>query len=91
MNRRTDLPIIISHNTNTGIMAFPNEKMGGKDIVIVGLNRDFPSGDEFELQDIGWIKAVLHFGDVGSMKIMADILAKDVKIWEGEQDDEVGS
>lgn len=83
--RRTDLPIILSHNTNTGIMIFPNRKMGGRDMLIVGLNREVQSGEPFELEDIKWIKTVLHFGDIGSLRITAETLAKELKRWEGEE------
>ena len=60
MSRRKDwLPIIIGHSTRTGIMVFP--KRGGRDMVIVGLNKEIPTGQQFDMDDIDWIKAVLHF------------------------------
>ena len=86
--RKTDLPIILSHYTRTGIMTFPNRKMGGRDMIIVGLKRDIPSGEGFELEDIDWVKAVLHFSDVGSMQITADVLTKAAKKWEMEVEHE---
>ena len=49
-SRRKDLPIILSHNTRTGIMIYPNRKMGGRDVLIVGLNREIPSGESFALE-----------------------------------------
>ena len=67
--RKTDLPIILSHSTRTGIMTFPNRKMGGRDVLIVGLNREVPIGESYELQDIDWIKIVLHFSDVESLRV----------------------
>lgn len=85
--RGHDLPIILSHNTHTGVMIFPNRKMDGRDVLIVGLNRDVPSGEGFELKDISWIKAVLHFGDVDSLRITIDVMQKELKRWEGERDD----
>ncbi len=82
--RKHDIPIILSHNTHTGIMVFPNRKMGGRDMCIVGLNREVASGAGFEMADIDWIKAVLHFSDVGSMRITAEALTKEVKKWKME-------
>ena len=83
--RRTGLPIILSHNTQTGVMIFPNRKMGGRDMLIVGLNREVPSGERFELEDVKWIKSVLHFADVDSMQVTADALVKELGRWKGEQ------
>lgn len=51
MSRRKDrLPIIIGHSTRTGMMVFP--KGGGRDMVIVGLNKEIPTGQQFEMEDI---------------------------------------
>lgn len=85
MSKRTDLPIILSHNTKTGVMIVPNRKMGGRDMLIVGLNREVPSGERFELEDIKWVKAVLHFSDVDSMQFTVDALKRELKRWKGEQ------
>lgn len=84
---KSDLPIILSHDTHTGIMVFPNRKMGGRDVLIVGLNRDGPSGETFEMDDIDWIKSVLHFSDIGALQITVDVLEKGLKQWRGEQDE----
>lgn len=89
MRRRKDcLPIILSHNTHTGIMVFPNRKMGGRDMAIVGLNKDIPSGQSFEMEDIEWIKAVLHFADTKSLKITVDNLTLALKKWKSEENNE---
>ena len=88
MKRKHDLPIILSHNTHTGIMIFPNRKMGGRDMCIVRLNNEIQSGGNFEMSDIAWVKAVLHFGDLASIEITADILAKAAKAWKKEGQDE---
>ena len=82
--RKCRLPIILSHNTSTGIAVFPNRKMGGRDLVIVGLNKDIPSGQSFEMEDIDWIKAILHFSDAESLGITIDILIKALKSWKAE-------
>lgn len=86
--RIRDYPIILSHDTHTGIMVFPNRKMGGRDMCIVGLSREIPSGAGFEMTDIDWIKAVLHFSDVGSMRITAEALTKELKKWKMEVEHE---
>ena len=80
MSRRKDwLPIIIGHSTRTGIMVFP--KRGGRDMVIVGLNKEIPTGQQFEMEDIDWIKAVLHFSDVDAMQVTVDALTKEMERW----------
>lgn len=86
MSRRKDLPIILSHNTRTGIATYPNHRMGGRDILIVGLNREIPSGESFGMEDIEWTKAVLHIGDVGSLQIMIDCLTEELKRWRKEDE-----
>ena len=82
--RRNDLPIILSHNTRTGIMIYPNRKMGGRDVLIVGLNREIPSGESFALEDVEWTKAVLHISDAKSLQITIDCLTKELKRWRKE-------
>ena len=82
--RRNDLPIILSHNTRTGIMTYLNRKMGGRDVLIVGLNREIPSGEPFALEDIEWTKAVLHIADVESLQITIDCLTEELKRWRKE-------
>ena len=80
MSHRKDwLPIIIGHSTRTGIMVFP--KRGGRDMVIVGLNKEIPTGQQFEMEDIDWIKAVLHFSDVDAMQVTVDALTKEMERW----------
>jgi len=84
MSRRKDwLPIIIGHSTRTGIMVFP--KRGGRDMVIAGLNKEIPTGQQFEMEDIDWIKAVLHFADVNALKTTVEVLSQELKRWEKEE------
>ena len=85
MSRRKDwLPIIIGHSTRTGIMVFP--KRGGRDMVIVGLNKEISTGQQFEMEDIDWIKAVLHFSDVDAMQVTVDALTKEMERWRKEDE-----
>lgn len=88
MNRRKDrLPIIIGHSTKTGIMVFPNRNFGGgRDMVIVGLNKEIPTGQQFEMEDVDWIKAVLHFSDVDALQVTVDALARELKRWRKEEE-----
>lgn len=79
--RRNDLPIILSRSTRTGIMIFPNRKMGGRDVLIVGLKREVPTGETFEMKDIDWVKAVLHFSDVESLRVTVDCLTQELQRW----------
>lgn len=84
MRRKNDLPIILSHNTRTAIMSFHNRKMGGVDVVIVGLNKELPTGGTFEMEDIEWTKGVLHFADCNSLRVTIDVLQKELKRWKEE-------
>ena len=85
MSRRKDwLPIIIGHSTRTGIMVFP--KRGGRDMVIVGLNKEIPTGQQFEMEDIDRIKAVLHFSNVDAMQVTVDALTKEMERWRKEDE-----
>ena len=87
MNRRKDLlPIIIGHSTKTGIMVFPNRNFGGRDMVIVGLNKEIPTGQQFEMEDVDWIKAVLHFSDVDALQTTVDMLTKELERWRKKHD-----
>lgn len=85
MRRKHDMPIILSHKTRTGILIFPNRKMGGRDLVIVGLNKEVTSGERFDFSDIEWVKAVLHFTDVETMQITVDIMTEELKQWSKER------
>lgn len=85
MRRKRDLPIILSHETRTGILIFPSRKTGGRDMVIVGLNKEIPSGEQFSLKEVEWVKAVLHFTDVETMQITVDIMTKELKQWNEER------
>ena len=85
MSRTHDYLIILSHATNTGIMIFPNREMSGRDMMIVGLKRDVPTGENFEMQDIDWIKAVLHFADVNALKTTVEVMSQELKRWEKEE------
>ena len=82
--RSADLPVILSHETKTGIIIFPNRKMGGRDMVIVWLNKEVKSGESFDLDDIGKVKALLHFSDPRAMRITAEALLKACEKWEKE-------
>ena len=85
MRKRNDLPIILSHNTHTGLCLFRNMKMGGYDLLIVGLNHEVESGADFDFKDIDWVKTVLHFGDIESMEVTAKTLSKAVKDWKKKE------
>lgn len=82
MRRWGDLPIIVSHNTRTGIITVPHR--GGVDMVIVGLNKEIPTGETYDMEAIEWIKTVLHFGDVSALQVTVDCLQKELKRWKGE-------
>lgn len=85
MNRaRRDLPIILSHSTHTGIISLKNGNMGGRDLLIVGLNKEIPSGGAFELADIDWVKGILHFADIESLQVTAECLMQEFHRWRNE-------
>ena len=55
-------------------------------MVIVGLNKEIPTGQQFEMEDIDWIKAVLHFSDVDAMQVTVDALTKEMERWRKEDE-----
>lgn len=82
MRRLGGFPIIVSHNTRTGIMTLPHR--GGVDMVIVGLNKEIPTGETYDMEAIEWIKTVLHFGDVSALQVTIDCLQKELKRWKDD-------
>lgn len=85
--RKNDLPIIMSHSTRTGIIVYKNRITGCRDLMIVGLNKEVPTGQTFELEDVDWVKAVLRFGDIGALKVTVDGLEEELQRWVKELDD----
>lgn len=94
--RRGSLPVIISGDTRTGILTAQNP-LGGQDVYIVGLKKSAnkENGELFSVQDVEWVKGVLHFSDTRSVRTVADILNQMAERWEreeqSEQDNNTGS
>ena len=86
MSKHTDLPVIIGKNLNKGMLAFQDKKMGGYNLLIVWLDKekDFVTGDDFEIADIKAVNTVLHFCDKSSVEVMIKTLERMLEMWEGE-------
>lgn len=79
--RGHDLPIMIGHKLKKGMLA--HRKGEGFDLYVVWLNKDkeYESGQEFQIEDIRKVEAVLHFCDRESVKAMKTILEFILKQW----------
>lgn len=69
-----DLPIIVGKNLRKGALAYRNEKMGGYDVAIVWLKKDYKTGEMYEIEDIDKVNGILHFCDRESVEQTIDIL-----------------
>ena len=74
-------PVVIGKYMRKGIFALRDIRQGGFNVAIVRLNKDYDSGDNYDLSDMESIETVLHFGDRESVKITVDILNKILKDW----------
>ena len=80
------LPIRLSHADRTGMAIYHNIITGGRTLVIVGLNREIPTGSRgMNVDDIDWTVPVLHFADVRTMELTAQALMEVVEEWKVEK------
>ena len=79
--RGHDLPIMIGHQLKKGFLIF--RKGEGFELHIVWLDKEkeYESGQEFKLEDIRKVEAVLHFCDRESVKAMMKGLEFILKQW----------
>lgn len=79
--RGHDLPIMIGHKLKKGMIA--HHKGEGFDLVVCWLdkNKEYESGQTFELKDIRKIEAVIHFCDKESVESMKKVLEFILKQW----------
>jgi hypothetical protein len=77
MSRKADLPIIVGSNLKKGLMCM--RVKGGYDMWIVWLNREFKTGERFELEDIDKLQAVIHFTDREAVQNTIDALTAMIK------------
>lgn len=85
MSRGGDLPVMVGSRLQKGLMIMRNAKMGGFDLYIVWLNREFQTGETFELADIKKVDHVIHFCDRESVKETIKGLQTMLKMWGGEK------
>ena len=69
-----DLPIVVGKNLRKGIIAYRNPKMGGYDVAILWLKKDYKTGETIEIEDIDKVNGILHFCDRESVELTIDIL-----------------
>ncbi|MBR6705281.1 MAG: hypothetical protein IKI84_01195 [Clostridia bacterium] len=80
MNR--NYPIILGGgDLRKGLMAMRGEGMGGFDLYIVWLKREFPHGARFEVDDIESVQQVIHFADRETLEITVRMLTDVLKDW----------
>lgn len=67
MNKKSMPPIILGHKYKKGLLGF-RSKMGGYDIFIVSLKKEYQTGENYELKDIDMVHTVLHFCDKSAVE-----------------------
>lgn len=82
MRRR--LPIQIGKNLRKGLFAFRDIKLGGFNVCIVWLKKEYQSGEEYDISEIEEINAILHFCDKESVERTIEVLNRILKDWEKE-------
>lgn len=84
MSRHKDLPVMLGKNLKKGLLAFRNKQMGGFDLYVLWLVKNYPTGKKYNMDDIDSVNAVLHFCDKESVKQTISILKWILKRWEEE-------
>ena len=79
MAHNSNYPIIIGHKFKKGLFAF--RKDGGFNVWIVRLNKQYESGENFDIGDIKSIEAELRFCDRESVQAMVKVLSNILKDW----------
>ena len=69
-----DLPIVVGKNLRKGIIAYRNPQIGGYDVAILWLKKDYKTGETIEIEDIDKVNGILHFCDRESVEQTIDIL-----------------
>lgn len=62
------LPIIIGHRYRTGLLCIRNMSMGGNDLYVVTIKKEYQTGAQYDIADIEHIHAILHFCDKSSVE-----------------------
>lgn len=83
MGRRTDLPIILSHDTHTGLLVLHNS--GRFELHVLRLNKDIQGGHGFEAEDIAGVKAVLQFEDREAFEITTRLMMQALDLWKDKR------
>ena len=86
--RKNDLPIIIGKNHHKGIMGWLDKDRRAI-VNIVWLNKDIPSGQDFQFTDIDKLDATLWFCDRESIDQTIRVLEKLKKGMKGGDSDAV--
>lgn len=68
---------MIGKHLKKGILA--HRDRDGCDMAIVWLDKDYESGQPFDLGDVRKVNAVLHFCDKESIKVTIDVLNRMLK------------
>lgn len=82
------LPIMIGKNLKKGILAM-RSKQGGFDMLIVWLDKkkEYESGQEYDLEDVDKVNAILHFCDRESVENTIRALEWILKQWKEPKND----
>lgn len=90
MNRRSrHYPIIIGGGKfKKGLIATRKKGEKGLDLYICWLNKELPSGERFEPEDIEGIEATIHFVGINMLKTTVKFLNMVLNDWKEEGNDD---
>lgn len=77
---------MVGRNLRKGLLALRNTKMGGFDLFIVWLKKDYEHGVEYDLSDIEKVGTVLHFCDKESLETTIGTLKSILRMWGDENE-----
>ena len=60
-------PIILGHDYSKGLLCI-RSKMGGYDLYIVTLKKEYKTGEQYDFSDVERVHCVLHFCDKSSVE-----------------------
>ena len=84
MSRHKDLPVMLGKNLKKGLLAYRNKQMGGFDLVVLWLKKQYETGAQYKMEDIDKVDAVLHFCDKESVVGAMAVLDWMLEHWEEE-------
>lgn len=80
--RRGFYPVMLGHHLRKGILTSRDTKMGGFNLFVVWLKKEYQSGEKYEIADIDAMDTQLHFCDKESVVRVIESLLWILENWE---------